>query len=786
MQLNNMLPLQKRRTDYMMILLMQIFCVVLIFLTNSQDELLLMFGILLQTSFTIVSFSYFLLNFRPSIHSLYLGYIKLHRTEVNQLGWRHIFLDSLKGGKRFDRINSKQRKHLIKESIIEFIPLITIFVVQVGFLVLFLFLLQNPWPLIGVFLLLALCFVLMVKNYSWFKNIKPIGFKTRYIAMQAGFVLATSIVPAMFIYRMCYTEENKLETKTLLFDLCRQLINGNQHAITLESKRGEGYTNFYFQPVCDDLDLLTKQNVRTIVYNSYFNKQELQDEFVYASMRPMFNDYSYSTQDKIVSASNDQKYQWAYDPKSTEMELLFIDNKNSSNLKRYGVIVSDTVEPMQKFLALTKNGFVQKRSAPDQHAPINSNLFYLLIILATLIWFRFMFLFIRKVFFPKVSYTNFSGNQSKYLALSSLHKEHVFVIGVPKSGKASLLNNNLPVQKFDLEFSDTLTSEETTKMKDDLKTFLSTAQIDANGLKPIVLIRHFENIINGKDANSDKLKMLENVLYNRNVRMVILSTIHPMEFFNDTADTENKWTMDERVRWINLMSNFYTTYFPITSDHHVVLEKELANADAEIAATNGIVLSNLQTPIGKFVMQECSHGSYLQGLRYEILKDLSDDELCTNDIESVIIRITNLARVYYMSLWLSLNMSEKKVLFDLAEDSLVNPENLNEVEMLCNKGLIKIQDGMISIINQSFRLFIVTLQNEKDLKDVLRISTEGGSWSKMRTPIIIVLMLLGGFILITQKEAFNSMLTYITAFSGGIFGIMKIVSMLPQSNKGSN
>ena len=138
-----------------------------------------------------------------------------------------------------------------------------------------------------------------------------------------------------------------------------------------------------------------------------------------------------------------------------------------------------------------------------------------------------------------------------------------------------------------------------------------------------------------------------------------------------------------------------------------------------------------------------------------------------------------------MSLWLSLNEMEKRVLLDMVEDGLVNPENVHTVEILCNKGLIKTENGMLAMMNLSFRHFVSSLQTEITLKKWGEISTETGTWSRLRTPIIVVLILVAAFIFITQKEAFNSMLAYFTAFSGGILGIMKLVSYLPSANKSS-
>src|SRR4029078_5006091 len=63
---------------------------------------------------------------------------------------------------------------------------------------------------------------------------------------------------------------------------------------------------------------------------------------------------------------------------------------------------------------------------------------------------------------------------------------------------------------------------------------------------------------------------------------------------------------------------------------------------------------------------------------------------------------------FYMYMWQSLTKEEKFLLYDLAEDGLVNPFDDYNLILLISKGLVIREDGIRKIFNNGFRNFILT------------------------------------------------------------------------------
>ena len=776
LNLSVLFPKRENASEYLSLILFQIYCVILVFAFNDPDDELLMFGIVLLSSISIVNLSFYLLSIRPKTQKLYYG-LNSNNVKLTFFNMIKLFVSSLMSIEGENQLSRRTRRHLVKRLFLLYLPLFISTIVLIGIFFSIQSMLQFPYELWLFAGALIAGIFLVGFTYKYIRQIKRFGFQIRYMSFQAGFVVATAIAPSVIFYQTTYLEESKLENKHLMLNLCQELTEksktGNKNDVDKEfdyTNNKFGFTSFYTQPVADTVFSASDSLQKLFALQNKLNKKKNAADQLYSDFRPMFSKYSIVTNDKISDHSADQNFMWNYNDVTKVLQFFYFDFRNGTGLKNRGIIISSMIQPLQKFNEIAEN------------PTTDTLLFYLFLFVATCLWIRFIFSYLSRICFPKISYSEFTSTEATHLAVSTSHKENVFIVGLPKSGKASVLSGFPGEKIFNIEFTEIGLKTWDERIAK-LETFLETASADKDAVKPIVLVRHFEYNLTSKDDNTIKLKLLEKILYCHYVRMVVLSTIHPMEFFNDAQDGENTWDKDVKNRWINLMSNFYTSYFPINNDSEFPVLNQNSKMDFESERSLKRVNENIKTSLGRFVMRECGHGSFLRGLRYEILLSLTNEEIATNNHEDVVIRITNLANVYFMSLWLSLNANEKRVLFDLAEDLLVNPENIHEIETLCNKGVVCYHNGMLSVMNHSFRHFVNNLQSENDIKQWVTIANDTGTWNKLRYPIIIVLVLVAGFIFITQKEAFNSMLAYFTAFSGGIMGIMKLSSFLPQANK---
>ena len=84
---------------------------------------------------------------------------------------------------------------------------------------------------------------------------------------------------------------------------------------------------------------------------------------------------------------------------------------------------------------------------------------------------------------------------------------------------------------------------------------------------------------------------------------------------------------------------------------------------------------------------------------------------------------------------------------------------------------------------RSFKYYILTRLKENEVSKMQSEESEKGTWSKLRNVLIVIILLVGIFLFITQQEALNSLIAYLSAFSGGIFALLNIINKIPGSSR---
>ncbi|HVG13195.1 MAG TPA: hypothetical protein VM843_09335, partial [Flavisolibacter sp.] len=139
------------------------------------------------------------------------------------------------------------------------------------------------------------------------------------------------------------------------------------------------------------------------------------------------------------------------------------------------------------------------------------------------------------------------------------------------------------------------------------------------------------------------------------------------------------------------------------------------------------------------------------------------------------------AHYFYMYIWQSLTKEEKFLLYDLAEDNLVNGYDDYNLNMLIAKGAIIRDNGTLKVFNRGFRNFILTaIGNTEAMKIKSRIK-DNGNWQKLRAPLSIILLAILAFLLSSQREAYSELMAYIAALGAGIPMVLKLFTVF---NKG--
>ena len=291
-----------------------------------------------------------------------------------------------------------------------------------------------------------------------------------------------------------------------------------------------------------------------------------------------------------------------------------------------------------------------------------------------------------------------------------------------------------------------------------------------------IVFTHFEYKIFDEFSNNVKLDLIEKMMGLGKKKIIISSDIDPVEYFyslkkfmpvsagNGNRKTENKTVASEPVsntfleyfdRWNNLLGRFTNIY---------------RNIDTPVALKGSNDLFK-----EAFLTAECSNPSFLNNYKAQ-LRSLHIDQ---NNEEDYILKIQSLCDHSYRHLLSSLTKEEQLTLYDLAEDGLMNTTNYTALTMLLNKGLIKKDDnGVLMIINRSFRNFILTAVNADEIKSIEKEINDDHTWNDYKYPVLIILGALLYFVLSSNPEKFGNILPVISGVMAGIPTVIKMLSFL--------
>lgn len=110
----------------------------------------------------------------------------------------------------------------------------------------------------------------------------------------------------------------------------------------------------------------------------------------------------------------------------------------------------------------------------------------------------------------------------------------------------------------------------------------------------------------------------------------------------------------------------------------------------------------------------------------------------------------NAAELYYRWLWSRTRKEERRVLFQLAEEDLVNPAVQDTARRLVRRGLAEyVPHRGLRSLNQTFRTWVCRRAEEEDLH---RLEQAPGGWAQARRPLMVALLAVLVFLLSTQKD----------------------------------
>lgn len=411
----------------------------------------------------------------------------------------------------------------------------------------------------------------------------------------------------------------------------------------------------------------------------------------------------------------------------------------------------------------------------------------------------------------------------------------LLIVGPPGSGKLKNIQNKIKSRLFKDKHGKPLLYSEGTRPDDNVFVAdmirIPTENDDedwkkckADALKKsnkLVIINHFEYNIKDSQTNSIKLNFLESLMLQGKSKIMIISTVHPLTFLDSFTEEQRKNNADkpqsagtaatdsakhdgnvsesELERWHVLLGHFRIIIQPLLGTG-ARLRKKKKNAVTKLLSkaserewrlhyARRVKLKakpaapHLPKNINNLrhsITEETRYTHYLHDMKEKAMDTLPllNDEGIGIATDTLIFKMQISSHYFYTYIWQSLTKEEKFLLYDLAEDGLVNPYDDYNLSMLIYKGLITRSQGTLMLFNKGFRNYILTAIGNSEVERIKAQVKDTGNWSSLKVPLNLSIIGILIFLIVSQQEAYSQILTYITALGAGIPAVLKVLSML--------
>jgi hypothetical protein len=307
----------------------------------------------------------------------------------------------------------------------------------------------------------------------------------------------------------------------------------------------------------------------------------------------------------------------------------------------------------------------------------------------------------------------------------------------------------------------------------------------------LVIIDHFEYNIKDSRANSIKLDFLESLMQKGAGKIIIISTVHPLTFldsFNEQQSNQAQ-SQTQNNQAINQQQNNQAANQP---QNNSIPESELERWHVLLGhfriiiepLENGPYTHHKTDILMRNIFEETRYAHYLtkmQQMTINAIPPIYNENLdMTSD--SMIFKLQITSHYFYTYIWQSLTKEEKFLLYDLAEDGLVNSYDEYNLSMLIYKGLVIKRAGILILFNKGFGNFILTAIGNTEVNRIKDQVKDNGNWGNLKAPLTLAILAILVFLITSQHEAYTRIITYVTALGAGVPAVLRLFSMVGNKN----
>lgn len=318
-------------------------------------------------------------------------------------------------------------------------------------------------------------------------------------------------------------------------------------------------------------------------------------------------------------------------------------------------------------------------------------------------------------------------------------------------------------------------------------------EVVGDGAGKILLVKNFQLYVNDIQGNLKKINLVIPLLRSQEIQTVIptftplmeiieyygeiLSRLTTKKTGDPTFPEEMKLRFKEIIDLLNEANDYLVTIYPRLKTISQNPANEQPNERPLCKEINDIKDESVKTLILNefksfeyFENIQDSVGSYSRELEKENENPGEKNSPLTK--EKIILKIQELSHHFYNQLWNSCTRKERYVLYDAAQNMLVNCNNIETITILLKKGLM-VYDGTYKLMNKSFRNFILSSITPGEARDLVRGLNGQGNWKSYKAPLLLIAMGVAVF-LAFQDSLLSNVNAIVTTVIGGLAMLTKV------------
>ncbi len=609
------------------------------------------------------------------------------------------------------------------------------------------------------------------------KQASRLSYRTRYAMAFSGLVMLMSALPAAGFFQIAKESELKLMVKHGQVSIAKALEQRTQRVKSQFVSDKEAFRDNRLESNLDVYSSFFFGATRSGLPEVQFAETPGLLDRLLLEIRPLYNQRCVESQGLAAAASSDSLWRWKTDKEGRRILLLKDEDGRNGDLSV--ALMSATAAP----------------EFPDR---IGSWIGVIALLLLPFLLYGLVRFVLRRFFLLD---TDLPASVDFHDAKSS--RSHVLVWS-PMTANGDAWEGD---RVFDFS--------RVTDWPDWSKTLPAREQTFKE-LKHRVVLSHFDHYMNDPIANREKLLTIEHFL-KFEMTVVVVSTVDPLNCSlapkrvlkdadkngagesaskpdviktkqNGAANSkieydgsapssiEKKDDDDEvnppefylppdiRARWTALFTGWETIYAADTQT-----DKVGRNHDDFLAILKTESPWRYIVEIGKVL-----------GKKGKLPEKMCHDRAKINEVIS---QVVEQGRSYHQSVWESCSEGQRCTLINLAQDGMLSPKN-KHLRLLVKRGLV-VRDPGLRLMDESFRRFVISVACHEDVEG-WRQQEGGSAWELMKAPLLIILLSVALFLFFTQKDLYDSSLSFMSAVTAGIAALFRLVGLFHKNRDGGS